>query len=1646
MAGLLRMSSGTPHPPVLVYLSYADVDREALAALKRHLSPLCHAGLIESWDRGQITPGDNGPATRSRQLEQAQVVVALLSADYMDDDVGRQELKTSLAASASKKLHLVLVKYRAVLLLPPLADLQLLPRDGRPIIPHHDQDEAWREVASEIQRLVKALPSSPPAPGASPEATGSIPKLLAGISELPGGQAQNIQRFLEYYLGTPERPALFCGREQDLAALDDWRSDTQTPANHLLIAPGGRGKSALLAHWAYRLAQEETVLVAFVPVSLRFETQLPGSFFSALAARLAWLHDEPIDRERLLDERQARALVNSGLTRAPTKGRQLIVLLDGLDEAGWEVGATLLPSEPPVGVKVMVAVREGSGDRNAAGWCERLGWKQNRSRVQPLTTLGDAGVSEGLRKALGSAISSGIHRAALVSELTRLSAGEPLLIDLYLGDLAAGRVSPDPAALRGLRPGLAEYFDRWLREQRKLWGEPSPHRERSVETVLHLLAGAQGPLLQDDLIALARDILPGTSALRDAVAPLVRFLVGDGRGNGFVFTHSGLGSHFWDNLSQAEQAAVDDRFLALGKKTVERLEEGQMTPEQALHDRYIVQHYRAHLERAGAGVTERMALVSNGWRRGWWAVEGGYGGFMADVGAVRAWVRHEDERRGQRGETPRHIVDGVRCALARASVGSLAHKINPDLMKLLLEEQLWTARQALSYLEHRTDSSPDARYLEAIFDGDHLPDDLLPEGLNAAVAFAQRLGANSKPLLQLLPRLARHLPEQTIAALSGLPRRDLKVEAFIELLKHVDETWREELWAAALEVARKAEHPGLKARLLRQLAEVRATVVEEALAATRALQGEENVYARWQGLRELISLVEEDLRPTVGAEVLAAACATHRPVYQVLGLLELPELPASLREQIPYQAWELAQEAAPHERVMAMMRVVRHLAEPERRQALEDVLHEIYGLPEEELRVQKLIDWGQVEPALAPRIMEEAQRLTRPQDRELVLICLAPHLPPDTWPEAWEKAAARGDSLLPHQEAILEGFPIAEAVDRIRGLPSPVARVKLFTRQISRLEDDEARLALANEVWQLAWQEIRHPEQRIQALLDLFQIYPHPRLLTGLLKAARAEPQTGLALLRWARWHRLRPQYQEETFEVILDLVRTQPADHRGSVLLDVARRLESTERERVLLEALALGRALHLDELTELAGLASGALRRRALLTALTALQRIEDSFHQLEIIGALAPSLPETFVRQTFERLMARDERPDRARGWLYFHNTLPPPWRQEFWSKALIEVRKLAEPRDRAGLLVALLRYAPQEEQLALVQETLTAVEEALDILAAHPQPHGQDHVAQKEIERWHGEQAVLAGHLGLLAQHVDDAAPWAEQLESVVETLDAPDVRLQAWAAFLVHIPGRQEEWLARIRDEVNTITAATRHWWDWSDRSFHRVLATAEHLAPPERQRVVEWALARAEGDRRTQERLQRLASVLRYLPEPRRSAEARRWHSEAMRLPDHERRHLVPLFLPYLEEVAPRMEHNESRPWQQQHGMSLLGPLDRVLPGSHGADLEHVLDRVEALYEHASPPTQQLAMTARILTRLMDEPSPPWARIATAIDHALQSFSNTRPLLLGALHSLAPVFLRLGHETAREVAETVLEVCDWWREEPEHGQSSRHRE
>src|SRR5258708_22362140 len=149
--------------------------------LKTHLSALKLQGHIDVWYNRNISAGTEWEQEIKEHLNSAQIVLLLVSPDFMDSDYCYSiEMKRALERHARGEAKVIPIILRPVYWHgEPLGKLQALPTDGKPVRgpDWHDLDSALYDVTAGIRKVVEQLTS--PHASASPVIAEMIPQVAA---------------------------------------------------------------------------------------------------------------------------------------------------------------------------------------------------------------------------------------------------------------------------------------------------------------------------------------------------------------------------------------------------------------------------------------------------------------------------------------------------------------------------------------------------------------------------------------------------------------------------------------------------------------------------------------------------------------------------------------------------------------------------------------------------------------------------------------------------------------------------------------------------------------------------------------------------------------------------------------------------------------------------------------------------------------------------------------------------------------------------------------------------------------------------------------------------------------------------------------------------------------------------------------------------------------------------------------------------------------------------------------------------------------------------------------------------------------------------------------------------------------------------
>lgn len=1472
----------------------------------------------------------------------------------------------------------------------------------------------------------------------------------------------------------------FGGREHALAFLDSFLEQDERPYA-LLFAPTGRGKTALLVHWAERVQAAGGWTVVYVPISRRYGTARAEPALGLLAHALASFHGESLAGADVSPD-QLRPRIADDLSRRPASGGRVLIILDGLDEAvGWKVGRDLFPHTPPPHLRVLVSTRQ-TANKSDIHWLDELGWDVGQVLAVPLPKLRKRDVVDVLRQ-LGNPIDILSNPDGLLDRIWQVSQGDPLTLRFLVEAVRDGSLAI--SKLQRLPRGLAAYMKDWIDE---LLGRLS--ESNAVYTLLGLCGTALGPLADGDLRRLAPRVFSRKGSLLLAAREVDRFIMGDGSSrNGYVFSHPRLQQLFVQTcLSREERGTFRRRFVSAGTAWYRQ-------QNRPLSD-YLRQFWVSHLAAAGRWELARQVLIGfvedgasfrQPWAASRFSLERSYAGYLSDLDLL--WQRSDDT-----GDT----LTALTCALISASVRSLSGCLPPELLGALVAvgtpQGRWSAPAALQYVRLMPDAWRQRRAISNLSDRAGGP---LDQAVLDTVLGIEQESHRARTLAEIAPRLHLELIPEGLAAAENLHDPNERAEALLALAIRLPASQQRPWLLKALRSVQYKDELELSSGepsggmnnvpgfhyfssqidvLARMIPYLPADLLAEALEFTRT-SVEPFSRARLLAVFAGSSPVE---KPALWAEALQAARAVVPERPRALALAELfPELPDEL---IP-EALQAARDLQDCESRAAALVTLHERVPPEARA---EIMAAARALPDTVRRQQLAADGKDLVKGPYTPVRASAIRLPDAGSsgyhclHARAFAALAPLLPPHETLAVWDKTF---QALKSHAGSMWHGQMLVALAPHV---PEELLLTVLHEgRQIGNGED------LAKLLETLA---IRLPQHEL------------PRLL-GELNRINYEPDVVKVLTVLA--HRLPDAAHRDALDKAREL--REPGS-RALALIGLAVRL-SPGRQRELYQE-ALDTAQQIGDLSEAADLGIALLPNlpaTSISPILDTTLRIPDNDEFAKTMRRLLPSLTAEqrhLVRveatQRSERVVSKDRLSDqlaillledaenepdlRSPADRYFDAVLQhldaPDTRQLYWPDAMLEwledIRRarrrmllFAAPPELALTSLAGLRNGGEAFFLALelterLDETkrqkpwaglLAFVHEFDDVpirarlLAILVERLGDELLPQARAEADTIPEGPERQRVGV-ALALRGALPG--QPDPLDLALAIADEELRN-AALLDVIPSLQPERLAELFENLKvdvlehraSVLAAIAA---RSPASLQPQVLTATNELPPEHRLSVLRALASAAAPEVFPELLESLQHLIAY----RGSAEV--LASLTRRLTDDLRLRLWE-FARQLEPGRPRVVLltalvpglvGQARPETARDALSQLAPVLEQM--SH--ELRQV-GQPDSLYENiasfaASLPQELLPEAVRVAAMAPDSVRDNiWSALSTRLEEWVDSSprdaraawhhwarrlaSRGRPSLIRYMTATEPWLMKMmGTQSAQEIVAAVWAVCRCW--------------
>jgi hypothetical protein len=145
--------------PVKLVYCYARSDEVALRKLRNQLKPLERMALIQTWFDRQIEPGTDYHRGIERHLDEAQLIILLISADFLASDYCySREMKQALMREKDGKTWVLpIIVHPCLWEDTPISHLQALPRDSKPVNEWSNKHRTWQSVAQDIREIALIL-------------------------------------------------------------------------------------------------------------------------------------------------------------------------------------------------------------------------------------------------------------------------------------------------------------------------------------------------------------------------------------------------------------------------------------------------------------------------------------------------------------------------------------------------------------------------------------------------------------------------------------------------------------------------------------------------------------------------------------------------------------------------------------------------------------------------------------------------------------------------------------------------------------------------------------------------------------------------------------------------------------------------------------------------------------------------------------------------------------------------------------------------------------------------------------------------------------------------------------------------------------------------------------------------------------------------------------------------------------------------------------------------------------------------------------------------------------------------------------------------------------------------------------------------
>ena len=151
-----------------LFISFSPQDGRWVTRLRNHLAAYKYKNLIV-WDNTKILGGQNRAKVIDFELNRADIILIIVSANYFGSDSCMDEMSRALLRKKDRTPDVIPVILRSVdWEQTPLGPLEPFPKNGKPIVEHKSSAQALRDVARSVFSRLKKPATSLSEAGSSP--------------------------------------------------------------------------------------------------------------------------------------------------------------------------------------------------------------------------------------------------------------------------------------------------------------------------------------------------------------------------------------------------------------------------------------------------------------------------------------------------------------------------------------------------------------------------------------------------------------------------------------------------------------------------------------------------------------------------------------------------------------------------------------------------------------------------------------------------------------------------------------------------------------------------------------------------------------------------------------------------------------------------------------------------------------------------------------------------------------------------------------------------------------------------------------------------------------------------------------------------------------------------------------------------------------------------------------------------------------------------------------------------------------------------------------------------------------------------------------------------------------------------------------